>query len=560
MAFQTVDVDLSIPGAPPLRTSAAEPTAADADAARNFDANRQALLSTQPQLACTLVDLQPDATWIFGRDGALTALDARGQWWSGCSLPHRAACAMLAKLELHGATGCFLAPDHAAQIDAALAKIDPKQAIIAIVPNLTDLAVALRCCDFSIAIRAHRLWLAAGPRWEEELRTLLAQQIGLSEPQQFIRVPTLAEDAAATLVASAQRVLADEAQRRRARLAELRSNRPTDTRGICVVAPSRFRLWNDAGNTLAEAMTPEARPCTRLDPDDPAGSSSLALAEAAARSRAVLAANVTRADWPDVIHPSTPVITWLTVRRIVPFARVSPSDAMIVADERWLKLATDAGWPRQRLSVLDWPVCETQNAAPANAPLALIADTTETSSDGRTFDLSSHRLLWDAIAQELLADPFALGTDIGVYLSGRMRRLGIGPEGFEQNRFVEDLILPAYQQGLARRALKAGLPLRLYGRGWGTIPDFASHAAGPIDSHRDLLNAARQSAALLHVWPVAGFHPIQTLGRPVVRSHARSSSAWIDDCRKALKLGPPAPGTSHAVLSAPDLLRFIQSL
>src|SRR5947208_318883 len=89
-------------------------TAADIDAERNWDANLAALAAKQPALAAALRAMPaPDVSWLYARDGSLTAHDALGRWWSGCSLPSRAAQAMLKQLTLRGVVGCLLAQTHA---------------------------------------------------------------------------------------------------------------------------------------------------------------------------------------------------------------------------------------------------------------------------------------------------------------------------------------------------------------------------------------------------------------------------------------------------------------
>src|SRR6202035_5470454 len=103
--------------------------------------------------------------WVYARDGSLTARDSTG-WVSGCSLPLRAAQAMLQQLTVTGVVACFLSPVHGAQVRAALDKLDASQAVIALMPEMRDLRIALGCFDFSDDIQRHRLWFAWGENWE----------------------------------------------------------------------------------------------------------------------------------------------------------------------------------------------------------------------------------------------------------------------------------------------------------------------------------------------------------------------------------------------------------
>src|SRR5687767_5348968 len=108
-------------------------------------------------MARALQASRPRFTPVFGRDGSLTAFDESGHWWSGCSLPVRAAGEVLKTLDVRGPVGCFLAPPHAAHVKVALEMLRPGQAVIAIVPEERDLRVMLQCWDFSADICRGRL-------------------------------------------------------------------------------------------------------------------------------------------------------------------------------------------------------------------------------------------------------------------------------------------------------------------------------------------------------------------------------------------------------------------
>jgi hypothetical protein len=110
-------------------------------AQQNLAANLAALRRTQPQLAMQFEHVATDVEWVFARDRTLTALYSSSEWWSGCSIPMRAAEAILARLDVKGSVGCFLAPRHWAFIRTALSKLRPEQAVIAIIPEIQDLAL-----------------------------------------------------------------------------------------------------------------------------------------------------------------------------------------------------------------------------------------------------------------------------------------------------------------------------------------------------------------------------------------------------------------------------------
>jgi hypothetical protein len=98
-----------------------------------------------------------------------------------------------------------------------------------------------------------------------------------------------------------------------------------------------------------------------------------------------------------------------------------------------------------------------------------------------------------------------------------MRRMDISPDGFPVHRFVDQLIVPAYQQGVARALLRAKRPLALHGDGWQRIAEFLPNAHGPVASRADFAKRLASSPSLVHVWPTRHAHPVEYTGRPVVR-------------------------------------------
>ena len=55
------------------------------------------------------------------------------------------------------------------------------------------------------------------------------------------------------------------------------------------------------------------------------------------------------------------------------------------------------------------------------------------------------------------------------------------------------------------------------------IPEFASHAHGPVTSREDFARRLSSSRALVHVWPTRHAHPIDFTGLPVVRLGSANS-------------------------------------
>jgi hypothetical protein len=511
---------------------AATPNRAHVCAAENRAENVRALLHTQPDLIDPLSESEPGVEWVFGRDGALTARDTRGRWAAGCSLPRRAAREMLRKLEVHGSVACFLAPPHAAQVSVALEFMRPEQAIVALVPTVDHLRAILCCENFADAISSHRLWLVAGELWPAQLAKLYEEHPGLAPPAQFIRVPASPDELIEPLVNEAQQVISQVTTRRSRQMQSVRARpwtKPSVTR-LCVVAPTRFRLWNDLGHALVVAAREAAHSSddltwTLYDADDPAFGSPLALAETARQCSALLTANTARCDLPGVLPIEMPWLTWVTAPRIPSFSAAGLNDQLLLANAAARDVALRQGWPPPRVHVATWPTRMPPPDDFAKA-IAIIADTRVLDVPEDLNDYSSHTLLWEAIRDELLHNPRTLGDDTGAYLTTRMRKMCISPDVLPTHRFIEQLIIPAYQQGVARAMFREqGRSVQLHGECWDRIGEFARHAHGPVASRHRFDEVVAASRALVHVWPTRHAHPIDHTGRPVLRLGSASPAA-----------------------------------
>jgi hypothetical protein len=170
----------------------------------------------------------------------------------------------------------------------------------------------------------------------------------------------------------------------------------------------------------------------------------------------------------------------------------------------------------------------------ASAYLAILADASSLEPPKHVAEYSSHALLWDAIAAELLANPFTL-TNVDAFLDERMRQLQIAPDNFNRLLFIERLIMPAYQQGLAQLLVRHGIPVRCHGRGWEKIEALGECAAGQISTREQFDAAIGAATALLHCWPTEYAHPVDAAGRPVLRAFGKSRDQFLRDAKAALE-------------------------
>ncbi len=507
-------------------------TQAALEAADHRAANLNSLALTQAALAEQLPGWNTDLEWVYARDGALTVL-RDGHWWTDCSVPRRAGQAMLKSLEAKGTVACYLYPAHPAHVKTVLQQTPHDHALVVIWPDLDFARIAMGCCDFADEISRGRLWFAVGQDWPRQLAEIFDQQPGLSTPQIFVRTSTLNEEYAAEMVPAAQHVFSQLGEKRAAAAQWAAQSwvKRHPVEKVCVLARSQFRLWeNDAldlANLLRETST---NTVITIDLDDPRQASTLHLAQTAGQCDALLMVNAGRADISVPFADALPVITWITIPRIP--ACLAARDALLLLHASWRDLAIQAGWSQDRIMIVGRPPQPTHTRPKDLAPsIAIIADTAPLNPKA-DFEYSSHQLLWEMIGEELSRDPFALGHDVNDYLSNRMQRMGISEEGVDRPRFIDALIVPAWQQGLARAALNAGLHLRLHGKGWDNIPDLAASSSGEITNQHELDQAIAASSALIHVWPVAVPHQIESLGRPVSNPLGRKRGGFIEDLRR----------------------------
>jgi hypothetical protein len=527
-----------------LLSPSTAPTTAQRRACANYLANSSALAITQPQMARALLPPREPVEWVFGRDGMLTALDDQGDWWSGCSLPRAAGEVMLRQMGVNAPVSCFLAPPHAAHLRIALDKLTAEQAVIAVVPEENDLRLLLSCEDFSGDFAAHRLWIAAGADWAATLESMLTQEIGLAVPGQFVRLHTTDEALIQQLIRQATAVFSRLTHLRSTLIAQISQGGGSSAKlgTLCVMAPLRFQLWHNEGAVL-RALSPAGS--IALNTSDPALASPLKLGEMASACGCLLAPNFARADLPDAIPMTVPWLTWLTQDRVPSFLSAGPRDQLLVAAPSLGTSAVTAGWPAARVHLACWPAMQAPPAQ-GNQSLAVIADTVpvETPADLEAF--SSHRVLWETLRTELADDPFSLEGEPGLYLNSRMRRFDVSADAFPHERFLTQLIVPAYQQSVVRALCKAAVPIRLFGHGWDQIPEFQDRAVGALQSIEELEAAVAKSAVLVDLWPWRSAHPITSANRPLIRRAGRNLANFIQQARNVLAngIGGQVPATT----------------
>jgi hypothetical protein len=524
-----------------------------------FEANLLVLEAMQPETAWALREVaDPQLTWVFGRDGSLTARDEAGRWWSGTSLPLRVGRELLKPLELQGTAGCFLAPSSCGQIRAALEKITAWQSIVVVIPNATAAWVAMHCEDFTADLKAGRLWVVCGDQWADSLSEILEANPGLCVPQQYIRTAMLSHADLSAMSELSNQAIATETARRAAAITEIRERWPArpPSRRVCVVAGSRFGLWNLADSALAGVMEAAPESCVRFDKDSPVSASPLALGLTMEQCDAIAAADLFRSDLAGVVANESPWLTWVTKPRVAPFDTSARRDRLVLADAEWRGIAKAAGWPVDRIIIAGWPKLAELMPPSAGSPIAMIADAELIAPPARLNEFSSQMVLWEQIAMELLGEALVVGSDIDAYLTSRMNRLDVDGQNLDRELFSAKLILPAWRRGIVRLLAKAGLPVAVFGNGWEESEEFRGCHGGVVNSIADLRRVATASAALIYPSPAVHAHAIDAFNRPVIRP-LRTAQMMVRQAKNMLAgrdIAPPARGQP---LSAKVILSII---
>lgn len=445
----------------------------------------------------------PPLTFRLARDGFLTAYDAG--WLAGNSVPRRSAEVMLRNTAIEGNVACLVLPVHAGQVAACLDKVGPYVSVIALLASEDVLPPLLACADFSAEITAGRLAFA----WDEaSLKNVFVEHPGLPIPQQFVRLATSTSETADPAMKMAQAVFAPVLAGQVARIKAAHAVPLDRSTGLCVVGPQRFKLWDDAAAILSEAVGGEM-----IDTDLPAHSGSAHIAERAAAGRAIVTANLGRADRAELIDLPRPWICWATNHRVPAYVPKHPRDGLLIAGPALAPLAAAAGWPASRVRVARFP---TDRLPALGRVMTIITDLPSLDPPKIVCDFSSWRVAWDTIAAELQADPLRLGPDAGAYLDQFLRRHDVADEKFPRDLFLRGVIAAGFAVGVALLLKQRGHPPAIHGNGW------ADHAAaldvrGPVTTRAALHDALAAAACVVDCSTNAPIHAMASIDRPILR-------------------------------------------
>jgi hypothetical protein len=515
----------------------------------NYRRNLEALASTHPWLELP-PDLRDGLEWVFARDGSLTAFSGGTGFLHGCSVPRQLAEQLFRGLELIGRVGCYPLPMTSHHLAVALERLQPSQALIAYLPEISQIDIFLGLNDFSRDIRSGRLYLASGSDAGAAVLEVLQAFPGLAIPSQFIRTPVPdplpVEKAMREVQSSIAPLLA---QRRQQAQAGVEATTPTH--GLCFIAPLGFRWFDDGGRLLATLKTESD---ILLNPDQPACSSPEFVAVQAATRNILVVPDRSRGELPFPVSRLSTVVTWMTLARVPSASGRAPGDLLLISDPQFRASAVRAGWPEATIHLAARPHPDRPASEPGRH-LLLACDLLPLDAPPQVQALSTHSLFWDALSREVQADPSILGQDPAGFLERQRERHGISDEGFARHLFLDYLLDQAHIRGVARVLAAADVPIRIFGRGWETIPELSRNVAGTIDTFEALRQELDGCWAVLNPHPRPEMFPEEDSGAHVL-SRRGSLQRLVAEARAILSQSRMTPSRRTPVLSRELILRL----
>lgn len=526
-------------------------------ARRNWESARTALQETQQgELADRLMRVQlPPAQWVYGRDGSLTPRLAEG-WLAGTGLPEAAAEQVMAGADATKPALCLVAPTHGQQVREMLDRIGPTQTIIALWADVTSAAWALRCVDFSNAIRQGRLWIVAADEAAsaaEALEELFEQEPGLVVPTTLFRPGDADTPDAEQLLSTARAALGRAHAIRDSRIQE--AARPirvsvAEPRHL-VLVPRQFQLWADAPHHLWSTLESQGLDLVPYDTDHPRNASLLSLACAVQRVTGVFAADTLRTDFGIHLPEDRPWITWVTrPREAVPFG--GGKDAIVLAEAAWAGDWLAKGWPTDRVAIGEWRHRPTGDAITTEP--VLIHDLPDLEPPASVERYSTQRILWEHLAEDLVRIPFLLHEQESPQHLVRRRAEVMGVVDVPTGLFVSGCVIPAYLRGIGRMLCRAGVHVRLFGTGWESDPVTSPRSHGPVTSREQFEGICEEAPVVVYALPQV-LPATAAAGRRLLMTSQHTEANFLAAVRRAIQ----HPAMVHEVelpLTAPKLMEL----
>lgn len=488
-----------------------------------FEANLAALRSRQPDVAAFVESaVHPeDAEIVPGRDGtpALRLRDAAGRWvWLGqSSMPGVSAEALVSGVRPDG--GSVILPGVLTGLEQLLLarRLPAYAAVFVLEPDVLALRLALHLHDVSHHVTAGRIVYITATDTEGGLAAFFRDHPGYDFPQRLISVPQrsaaqLAEiqrrlESAATQVALAA------AERTRALTDRLtaRAKRPLPPRPhVAVLSADARPACLEHARRIGRALEALAWPSAVCVPDAPDRCHIVARLEAVERVQADFV--MLLHGWPARLRPllpdHLPIISWFLPGLDMPGGAAEPlgrHDYAAASTPPQHAACLAMGSAASHVLRLD-PAADivmfaaeqrTSAAAPASeSSILVLADLPDDRPEAHGVTLPSHRALWEAMRQALLADPDGFTPGRAEEYLRRAEHVS-GTELHEppvREQFLgrlREAVAPAVlARGDVTAAAEQGTTVRLLGANWSVT--------SPRVRHEGALPRAEQLAPLLH--------------------------------------------------------------
>ena len=495
-----------------MSATATEISPAQQQAEHHWQANFAALPDWWKQ---RLTGLQmPAGQWVWGRDGSLTMkMDTPDgpAWLSGTGLPRRVAESTSQTAITDVPALCLAGPAQAQIVRVLLDRLGMDRPLWCVIRDAADAMAILHGDDFSAELAGGALQWVGADSLASDIEQITTTRPGVVVPLSIFKASdtTFTDAEADVILPQIGEALSAAQQSRQSAIERFAATPPAATDGRLVVAPSRFRLWADAGRVLGGVAQGE-----QLDTDRCDSASVRWLAEQAAGANVIVAADLMRSDLPGAIHPGRTMVSWLSrPRAMVPFT--GGRDAIVVPTESERERWISAGWPSERTVVGGWP----SRVESRGEGVLLAIDLGPSVMPEGIERMSSWAVLWKQIQAELIERPFALHAAGGVeaYLADRSGQVGATSVPTEPFKF--GCIEPAFIRGLGRFLREKVGNVHIAGRGWGDD-------VSPITEAGQLKQVLSESRLIIDP-TLHGHAAIRTCGVPVVSAIDRSASELI---------------------------------
>lgn len=421
-------------------------------------------------------------------------------------------------------------------------RLSSSASLLVIWPTAGDAAIALRCVDFADALAAGRLVMAFGDDLAAGVARLVESRRGWVVPTTLYLGGDAKEhlgDAATAILEFGQAALKSAVDRRVAQVQEAAAIAPSPSECIVLAADHSLRLHTDAGHALAGAFT--QTPVRVVDTGSPAQASALALADACVGASAIVMADAVRGDLRGVVHEALPWVTWISRWR-KPSQWTDGPNAVVLAEGSWRDAWLAAGWPAERIAVGGWPALQHRGAG-RGALLAWDLPAATPPADVATY--TSLVVLWEKVAQLLIADPFASAAAGGSQrlLANQAAACGVELDAAAMRRWSDLCVVPNIARGLAKLMQRRGIELAIAGSGWEEF----DQSIGPIESREQLADLAVQAAVVIDPTE-QGLPALAALGRPIVRARG-NARAFLKQVRKPASVVVAPGALSTALMS-----------